>query len=48
MIRMAEALQQVAGRGSGCHVPGDTQGQAGGGSEHLDLAVSSLQRSWTR
>ena len=30
-----EALAQVAQRCSGCLIPGDTQGQAGQGSEHL-------------
>ena len=30
-----EALAQVAQRGDGCPVPGDSQGQAGRGSEHL-------------
>ena len=30
-----EALAQVAQRCSGCPVPGDTQGQAGQGSENL-------------
>ena len=34
-----EALAQVAQRGGGCPVPGDAQGQAGRGSEHLDPAV---------
>jgi len=29
------ALAQVAQRGSGCPIPGDTPGQAGWGSEHL-------------
>ena len=32
-------LAQVAQRGGGCPVPGDAQGQAGRGSEHLDPAV---------
>ena len=36
-----EALAQVAQRGGGCPIPGDTQGQAGWGSEHLmELWVS--------
>ena len=36
-----EALAQVAQRGGGCPIPGDTQGQAGRGSEHLmELQVS--------
>jgi len=30
-----EALAQVAQRGDGCPILGDTQGQAGWGSEHL-------------
>ena len=30
-----EALEQAAQRGGGCPVPGDTQGEAGPGSEHL-------------
>jgi len=30
-----EALAQVAQKGGGCPVPGDTQGQAGWGSEYL-------------
>ena len=34
-----EALEQVAQRCGGCRVPGDTQGQAGGGSEQPDVAV---------
>jgi len=32
-------MAQVAHRGGGCPVPGDTQGQVGPGSEHPDLAV---------
>ena len=35
----SEALAQVAWRGSGCPIPGDTQGQAGRGSEQHDAAV---------
>jgi len=35
----SEALAQVAQRGVGCPIPGDTQGQAGQGSEHLNLSV---------
>ena len=36
-----EAVAQVAQRGGGCPIPGDTQGQAGWGSEHLmELWVS--------
>ena len=31
----SEALAQVAWRGSGCPIPGDTQGQDGWGSELL-------------
>jgi len=31
----SEALEQVAQRGSGCSIPGDTQGQAEQNSEHL-------------
>ena len=34
-----EALAQVAQRGGGCPIPGDTQGQAGWGSEQPDQAV---------
>ena len=34
-----EALQEAAKRGAGCPIPGDTQGQAGRGSEQPDLAV---------
>ena len=30
-----EALAHVAQRGGGCFIPGDTQGQAGQGSEYL-------------
>jgi len=30
-----EELEQVARRGGGCPIPGNTQGQAGRGSEHL-------------
>ena len=33
------ALRQVAQRGGGCPIPGDTQGQAGWGSEQPDVAV---------
>jgi len=37
-----EALAQVAEIGGGCPIPGDTQGQAGWGSEqhHLSVGVS--------
>ena len=36
-----EALAHVAQRGGGCFIPGDTQGQAGQGSEYLmELWVS--------
>ena len=34
-----EALEQVAQRGGGCPIPGDS-GQAGWGAEQLDLQVS--------
>ena len=34
-----EALTQVAQRGGGYPVPGDTQGQAGEGCEQPDLPV---------
>jgi len=34
-----EALAQVARRGGGGPIPGDIQGQAGQGSEFLDVAV---------
>jgi len=37
-----EALKQVAQRRSGNSILGDTQGQAGGGSEQIDLAVVAL------
>ena len=30
-----EAVAHVAHRSGGCPIPGDTQGQAGQGSEHL-------------
>jgi len=45
-----ESLAQVAQRCSGCPILGDTQGQAGWGSEHLiDLKVSLfVAGSWTR
>ena len=33
--KSSEAVAQVAQRGGGCPVPGDTQGEAGPGSEHL-------------
>ena len=32
-------MAKVAQRGGGCPIPGDTRGQAGWGSEQLDLAV---------
>ena len=35
-----EALEQVAQRGGGCPIPGDTESQAGWGAEQLDLQVS--------
>jgi len=31
----SKAQEQVAQRCGGCPIPGDTQGQAGWGSEHL-------------
>ena len=34
-----EALAQVAHKGDECPIPGDTQGQAGWGSEQPDVAV---------
>jgi len=34
-IKGSEAMTQVAQRCGGCPIPGDTQGQAGWGSEHL-------------
>ena len=37
-----EALEQVAQRGGGCPILGDTQGQTGQCSEHPDLAVGVL------
>ena len=37
-----EALAQVAQRAGGCPIPGDTQGQAGQGSEHLMELQMSL------
>jgi len=36
------ALEQVAQRGGGFHVLGSICGQAGPGSEHLDLAVRCM------
>ena len=36
------ALEQVAQRGGGHHVPGDTQGQPGWGFEQPDLSVNEL------
>ena len=33
--KVGEALAQVAQESGGCPIPGDTQGQAGWGSEHL-------------
>ena len=35
----SEALEQGVQRGSGCPIPEDIQGQAGQGSEQLDLDV---------
>ena len=37
-----EALGQAAQRGSGGPIPGNAQGQAGGGSEHLVWCKASL------
>jgi len=37
----SEALAQVAQRGGGCPIPGDTQAQAGRGSEHPDVSVGA-------
>ena len=34
-LEVSEALEQAAQRGGGRGIPGDTQGQAGRGSEHL-------------
>lgn len=39
MIRFYKALPRVAQRDGGCSVPEDTEGQAGRGSEHLELEV---------
>ena len=39
VLKGSEALEQVAQRGTGCPVLGDTQGQAGLDSEQSDLAV---------
>lgn len=38
-VMYAEELAQVAQRGGGCLISGDTQGRAGWGSEHPDAAV---------
>ena len=38
-LPFSEALEQVAQRGGGCPIPGDTRGQAGQGSEQPELAV---------
>ena len=38
-VKSGEALEQVAQRCDGCALPGNIQGQAGWGSEQLDLAV---------
>ena len=46
--KSGEAVEHVAQRGGGCPIPGNIQGQAGLGTEQPDLAVCSLQRSWTR
>ena len=40
--KCGKALEQVAQRGGGCPILGDTQGQAGWGSEQPDVAVVSL------
>lgn len=40
--KSSETLAQVAQRGIGCPIPGDTWGQAGLGSEHPDRAVAVL------
>ena len=40
--KSSEAPEQVAQRGGGCSIPGDTEGQAGLSSEQPDLAVVSL------
>jgi len=37
--KSGEALEQVAQIGGECPIPGDSQGQAGRGSEQPDLAV---------
>ena len=37
--KCSEALEPIAQRGGGCPTPGDTQGQAGWGSEQPHLAV---------
>ena len=34
--------KQIAQKGGGCPIPGDTQGQAGQGSEQPDLVVGVL------
>ena len=39
MASVSETLAQVTQRGGGCPIPGDTQGEAGWGSEHPDVAV---------
>ena len=43
---IGEALAQVAQRGGGCPVLGDTQGQAGWGSEQPGLAVGVPGHCW--
>jgi len=46
-----ETLGQVAQRGGRCPIPGQTEGQAGQGSEHPDPAEDvpgSLLGGWTR
>ena len=37
MLRVVEALAQVAQRSCGCPLPGNVQGQAGWSSEHPGL-----------
>ena len=40
-----DTLEQVAQGGCGCPIPGRIQGQAGCGSEQLDLVVSNPAHS---
>lgn len=42
MIRVSEALAQIAQKGGGCPIPDDVQGQDVRGSEQPDPAVCSL------